>query len=107
MSNPAIIAESAIFYSLTLQNGMAIKTFHSQILEKGARLEKPERDLTAKFIYGLHDQLAFFVQASNPVNLQSAFQQAKLGEAYGYRRSLNPLSVAAIQSDSSIESTLT
>ena len=106
MSNPAFIAESAIFDSLTLQNGMAIETFHSQILEKGSRLEKPERDLTAKFINGLPDQLAFFVRAANPVNLQSAFQQAKLGEAYGYHQSLNPISVAAIQPASSMASTL-
>ena len=106
MSNPAFIAESAIFDSLSLQNGMAIETFHSQILEKGSRLEKPERDLTAKFINGLPDQLAFFVRAANPVNLQSAFQQAKLGEAYGYHQSLNPISVAAIQPASSMASTL-
>ena len=44
MNNPAIIQESAIFDSLTLRAVMAIETFHSQILEKGSRFEKPERD---------------------------------------------------------------
>jgi hypothetical protein len=94
--DPAIIAESAIFDALTLQPGAPIEGFHSQVLEKGSRLEKPERDLTAKFINGLPQQLAFFVRAANPKNLQAAFQQAKLGEAYGYRQSTAPVSVAAV-----------
>lgn len=94
--DPAIIAESAIFDALTLQPGAPIEGFHSQVLEKGSRLDKPERDLISKFINGLPQQLAFFVRAANPKSLQAAFQQAKLGEAYGYRQSMAPISTAAI-----------
>lgn len=55
--DPSIIAESVIFDALTLDPTMAIETFHGQVLEKGSKLDKPERDLTSKFILGLPQQL--------------------------------------------------
>lgn len=64
--DPSIIAESAMFDALTLHPTMAIETFHGQVLEKGSKLDKPERDLTSKFIHSLPQQLAFFVRAENP-----------------------------------------
>lgn len=94
ISDPSFIAESAIFDALTLHPTMAIETFHGQVLEKGSKLDKPERDLTSKFINGLPEQLAFFVRAGNPRCLQDAYQQAKLGEAYGYRTSGASVSVS-------------
>ena len=43
-----------------------------------------------KFIDGLPSQLAFYVRAGHPVNLQAALSSAKMGEAYGYRSSTLP-----------------
>lgn len=83
-----------MFDALTLHPTMAIETFHGQVLEKGSKLDKPERDLTSKFIHGLPQQLAFFVRAGNSRCLQDAYQQAKLGEAYGYRTSGPSVSVS-------------
>lgn len=85
MFDPAIVAESAIFDSLNLQPHQPLEQFHSDILEKGTRLKKPERDLISKFISGLPNQLAFFVRAANIQTYSEALQKAKLGEAYGYR----------------------
>ena len=45
MFDPVIITESAIFHSLTLKPSQSIEVFHSYILEKGTRLQKPERDM--------------------------------------------------------------
>lgn len=74
-----------MFDALTLHPVMAIETFHGQVLEKGPKLNKPEKDITSKFIHGLLQQLAFCVRAENPRCFQDAYQHAKLGEAYGYR----------------------
>lgn len=92
--DPSIIAESPMFDALTLHPTMAIETFHGQVLEKGSKLDKSERDLTSKFIHGLPQQLAFFVRAGNPRCLQNAYQQAELGEAYGYRTSGASVSIS-------------
>lgn len=54
--DPSIIAESAMFDAL--HPTMAIETFHGQVLEKGSKLDKQERDLTSKF--------TFFVRARYP-----------------------------------------
>lgn len=78
------LVESAMFDALTLHPTMPIETFHSQVVGKGSRLDKPEKDLTSKFISGLPQHLAFFVRAGNPRCLQDAFQQAKFGEAYSF-----------------------
>lgn len=64
-------------------------------MEKGYRLQKPERDLITKFVNELPQQLAFFVRTASVKSFKDALQQAKLGEAYGYRT--NPTTVAAVQ----------
>lgn len=90
ISDPSIIAESAIFDALILHPTMVIETFHGQVLEKGSKLDKPERDLTSKFINGLPQQIVFYLPAGNP----KCLQDDKLGEAYGYRKSGASVSVS-------------
>lgn len=87
LMNATMAAESAIFDSLSLGPAQPLESFHSVILEKGNRLNKPERDLISKFINGLPPQLAFFVRAGKVLTLRDALTSAKLGEAYGYRNS--------------------
>jgi len=76
-------AESDIFDALSLGPAQPLESFHSVILEKGNRLNKPERDLISIFINGLSPQLAFFVRAGKVLTLRDALTSAKLGEAYG------------------------
>ena len=93
------VAESALFDTMSLQDHQPLEGFHSDILEKGTRLQKPERDMIAKFINGLPHQLAFFVRAGNPQSFQEALQKAKLGEAYGYRSSGNVPTACAVKAE--------
>ena len=81
----SLTAESAMFDALTLAPNQPLESFHSNILEKGTRLKKPDRDMTSKFINGLPSQLAFFVRANKVTSFREALTSAKLGEAYGYR----------------------
>lgn len=55
--------------------GCPLETFHSQILEIGSRLFKPERDLIPQFVNGLPDKFAFFVRAGNIQSYEGALQQ--------------------------------
>lgn len=85
MLDPDMVAESAVFESLRLSSSQPLEDFHSKIMEKGSRLQKPERDFITQFISELPDQLAFFVRTASVKSFKDALQQAKLGEAYGYR----------------------
>lgn len=78
--------EAEAFNTLTLTAGGSLESFHSMILEKGTRLNRPPQDLLLRFISGLPSQLAFFVRAGNPATLDDALQAAKRGEAHGYRQ---------------------
>ena len=83
--DPALVAEAEIFENLTLLPHQQIEDFHSNVLEKGTKLGKSQRDLISRFVNGLPGQLAFFVRARNISTLKDALTSAKLGEAYGYR----------------------
>ncbi|KAK3101520.1 hypothetical protein FSP39_004191 [Pinctada imbricata] len=85
MFDPCMVAESALFESLKLNSCQPLEQFHSEIMEKGMKLQKPERDMITKFINELPTQLAFFVRAASVQSFKEALKQAKLGEAYGYR----------------------
>ena len=61
MFDPDLVAESAVFESSRLDDAQPLEDFHSKIMEKGCRLQKPERDLITKFINELPQQLAFFL----------------------------------------------
>jgi hypothetical protein len=63
--DPDLVAKSAVFESLKLETSQPLEDFHSKIMEKGCRLQKPERDLITKFINELPQQLAFFVRAAS------------------------------------------
>ena len=90
--NPALFAESELFSKIQLAPTQAIDAYHSVLLQKGKRLQKPDRDILIKFIEGLPAQLAFFVRAGCPANLSDALQASKMGEAYGYRvQTMSPL----------------
>lgn len=98
MFDPDMVAESAVFEALRLASSQPLEDFHSKIMEKGSRLQKPERDLITKFVNELPDQLAFFVRTASVKSFKDALQQAKLGEAYGYRSlSATAPMVAAVQ----------
>lgn len=84
-NDPMYIAESALFDKLCLSSRQPIEEFHALVHEKGMQLNKPERDITNKFIQGLPDKLAFFVRASRPSSYRDALNSAKIGEAHGYR----------------------
>lgn len=83
VNSPALVAEEAIFGSLSLQPTQEIEEFHSVVLRKGSRLQKSERDMLHRFIEGLPDQLAFFVRAGRVHSLRDALHTAKIGEAHG------------------------
>lgn len=59
LCDPIIIAESAMVDVLTPHPTIPIETFHSQVVEKCSRLDKPERDLTSKIIKSLPQQPVF------------------------------------------------
>ena len=84
-NNPALHAESELLSKMKLAPNQSIDEFHAMLLQKGKRLKKPERDILIRFIDGLPAQLAFFVRAGRPADLESALSSAKLGESFGYR----------------------
>ena len=107
MFDANMVAESAIFDALCLKPHQALESFYSEVLEKGLRLKKPERDIIAKFVSGLPPQLAFFVRARNITTSRDALQHAKLGEAYGYRTTAVATAVSAPSSESDTIAKLT
>ena len=76
-----------------------LEDFHSKIMGKGYRLQKPERDLITKLFNELPQQLAFFVRTALVKSFKDALQHAKLGEAYGDRTITTPRTptVAAVK----------
>ena len=74
--------------NLCLLPHQQIEDYFSKIMDEGRQIHKTAQDILLKFIEGLPPQLAFFVQAGNPEDIQAAFTASKLGEAYGYRASL-------------------
>ena len=85
ITNPILLAETELFHQIKLAPQQPLEEYHALILDKGRRLKRSERDMLIKFVEGLPHQLAFFVRAGNPANLQQALLSAKTGEAYGYR----------------------
>ena len=83
--DPTIMAESSAYHKLKLLPGQPLEDFHAQIMEKGKRLDKPERDMLYQFTEGLPPTLAFFVRAGMCTTLKGAFVSAKSAEAAGYR----------------------
>ena len=77
--------EGQVFNSLKLGYGQSIEDFHSQLIEKGSLLKKPDHEILARFIDGLPEKMAFFVRAGQPSDLSSAFTSAKMAETCGYR----------------------
>lgn len=51
--DPTIMAESSAYHKLKLLPGQPLEDFHAQIMEKGKRLDKPERDMLYQFTEGL------------------------------------------------------
>jgi len=89
-NNPVLVAEGELFNRMTLGNDQSLEDFHAVLLDRGSRLQKPERDMISKFVQGLPAQLAFFVHAGNPPDLAQTLTAAKLGEAHGYRAVTSP-----------------
>ena len=94
--------EGQIFNALTLGPNQKIEDFHSQILEKGTLLRKPDHEILARFITGLPDKMAFFVRAGQPSDLTSALTSAKMAETCGYRDN-NPLASNSTATSQSAE----
>jgi len=70
-----------------------LEDYFSKVVDKGRKINKSVQEILLKFIEGLPSQLAFFVRAGNPENVQQACTSAKLGEAYGYRQQSTELTV--------------
>ncbi|CAC5382310.1 unnamed protein product [Mytilus coruscus] len=77
--------EGQIFNTLKLGKSQQLEDFHSQILEKGKLLHKPDHEVLARFIEGLPEKMAFFVRAGQPSDLSAALTSAKMAETCGYR----------------------
>ncbi|CAC5385701.1 unnamed protein product [Mytilus coruscus] len=77
--------EGQIFNTLKLGKSQQLEDFHSQILEKGNLLHKPDHEVLARFIEGLPEKMAFFVRAGQPSDLSAALTSAKMAETCGYR----------------------
>lgn len=90
------LMHTEIFQSLTLTPGQSVDDFYCSVLEKGQLLDKPPHELMAKFIGGLPYDMAYFVRAGNPDDIQAALTAAKMAETCGYRK--HELSVNAITS---------
>lgn len=58
----------------------------SKVVNKCRKIQKSSQEILLKFIGGLPSQLAFFVHADNPKNVQQTCMSAKLGEADWYRQ---------------------
>jgi hypothetical protein len=79
-----------------------VEDYHSQIIEKGTLLQKPEHEIIARFIDGFPEKAAFFVRAGQPPDLTVAFTSAKIAETCGYRQSdLPSIATSPKQQDSS------
>lgn len=86
-NKPMLLVETEQFLNLRLLPHQQIEDYFSKIMEKGRRVNKSQQEIVLKFIEGLPSQLAFFVRAGNPEDINAALTAAKLGEAYGYRAS--------------------
>lgn len=84
-NKPMLLVETELFLNLRLLPHQQLEDYFSKIMEKGRRVNKSQQEITLKFIEGLPSQLAFFVRAGNPEDINAALTAAKLGEAYGYR----------------------
>ncbi|CAG2240408.1 unnamed protein product [Mytilus edulis] len=71
-----------IFNTLKLGKSQQLEDFHSQILEKGNLLHKPDHEVLARFIEGLPEKMAFFVRAGQPADLSAALTSAKMAETW-------------------------
>ncbi|CAG2216978.1 unnamed protein product [Mytilus edulis] len=80
--------EGQIFNTLKLGKAQQLEDFHSQILEKGNLLHKPDHEVLARFIEGLPEKMAFFVRAGQPADLSAALTSAKMAETCGYREKI-------------------
>ena len=52
-NQPSIIAEAEAFNQLRLQASQPLEQYHSILVEKATRLQKPDRETILKFIDGL------------------------------------------------------
>ncbi|MCG8047544.1 MAG: hypothetical protein N0E48_18270 [Candidatus Thiodiazotropha endolucinida] len=82
---PVLLVETEQFNNLKLQPNHQIEDYFCKVIEKGNKIQKSDQEILLKFIQGLPDQLAFFVRAGNPSDVQAALTSAKMGEAFGYR----------------------
>ena len=87
-NRPILLVETEHFMNLRLLPHQQIENYYSKIMDNGRQIHKTAKDILLKFIEGLPPQLAFFVRARNPEDIQAALTASKLGEAYGYRASL-------------------
>ena len=94
-SNSNFYTETQLFESLKLHDSQKVDDFYSLLQEKARTLEKTDKELMMKFIYGLPDKLAYFVRASNPHTSQEALTQAKNIEAFGYSTHTTPSHTAS------------
>ena len=62
-NNPVLLAGAELFQQLKLSPTQAIEEYHAQVLEKGQRLGKSEKDILLKFVSGLPQQLGFYICA--------------------------------------------
>ena len=60
-NNPSLVAEEATFNTLALKSGQPIEEFAS-VQEKGRRLEKSDRDMSAGRVSTLRDALHSVIQ---------------------------------------------
>ncbi|MES9971179.1 MAG: hypothetical protein ABW092_14180 [Candidatus Thiodiazotropha sp.] len=84
-NKPVLLVETELFLNLRLLPGQQLDDYYSKIIDKGRKISKNPNEILLKFIEGLPPQLAFFVRAGNPADVQAALLSAKMGEAYGYR----------------------
>ena len=96
-NRPILLVETEHFMNLRLLPHQQIEDYYSKIMDKGRRIHKTPQDILLKFIEGLPPQLAFFVRAGNPEDIQAALTASKLGEAYGYRASFPSSSFTTTQ----------
>ena len=101
-NNTMAMMERQVFNALKLGPGQTLEDYHSQIIEKGTLLQKPEHEIIARFIDGFPEKAAFFVRAGQPPDLTLAFTSAKIAETCGYRQSdLPSIATSPKQQDSS------
>ena len=101
-NNTMAMMERQVFNALKLGPGQTLEDYHSQIIEKGTLLQKPEHEIIARFIDGFPEKAAFFVRAGQPPDLTLAFTSAKIAETCGYHQSdLPSIATSPKQQDSS------